>query len=517
MGYDFRSYFHSASSPHYNYQGGIMMALPAIPKAPEGVKYALTVPQSVLFADLSLQGNLRSFFKTAMQIDYEPQYVIIDNGAMSWNYDSDESFVSALRAGSSTVQAISKFISAMEATTRTLDKISRVVYPSVNRRVGTVGDLIEDLEEYWYAYKLQMTNLFTFWNVEYLLSTALTEELTASGHVDEIRKGLARFLRPYETNYYILERKQLERLARRFAVSSRKGQKLTVETVSPKLVDALRNHSEVFGFLLAPFNLGASPTAESLLERLNEIVDSQASQRKDSALVEFAGDSFSDLPPGLQELGTLAQRFTFWRSERLDILSLSDARVQSLYQEACTILKITSDQLFAMTSQEILESLRQGKPVVKEDVRRTRNSCYCLLLYNGDISFYSPSKISQQVEAREGEIGSAGTILQGVAASAGEIVGKARVITNLEDLGLLEAGDILVTTMTRPEMGTALDRAGAFVTDEGGLMSHAAIISREMGKPCVIGLGNATRVIRSGMVLHVDGSNGRVTIVKISD
>jgi len=61
-------------------------------------------------------------------------------------------------------------------------------------------------------------------------------------------------------------------------------------------------------------------------------------------------------------------------------------------------------------------------------------------------------------------------------------------------------------------MGVALDRAAAFVTDEGGRMAHAAIIAREMGKPCVIGTGEATRLLKDGMGVTVDGDNGIVTI-----
>src|SRR5205085_3206268 len=123
------------------------MELAAQPTPPSGVKYALTVPQSVLFADLSLQGSLRSAFKLAMQIDYEPQYVKIDNGAMSWNYDSDDKFIAALSAGGSATQAIEKFIDTMDSTARTLDRVSRIVPPVANRRSGVVQDLIEDLEE----------------------------------------------------------------------------------------------------------------------------------------------------------------------------------------------------------------------------------------------------------------------------------------------------------------------------------------------------------------------------------
>ena len=86
------------------------------------------------------------------------------------------------------------------------------------------------------------------------------------------------------------------------------------------------------------------------------------------------------------------------------------------------------------------------------------------------------------------------------------------VIRDIADTDRLMPGDILVTDMTRPEMGVALDRAAAFVTDEGGLMSHAAIIAREMGKPCVIATGDATQRLLDGMIVTVDGDRGVVIV-----
>lgn len=180
------------------------MELPVAPQPPAGIKQALTVPQSVLFTELSMQGNFRRFFRAAMQIDYEPEYIIYDNAAISWNYDRDDKFLSALDAAGSTAKAVGKFITAMETTARALDKVSRIVTPRANRRIGVAQDMLDDLEAYWFAYKLHMTNLFTFWNIEILLTDVLTKALTNIGRVDEVKRGLARFLRPYETNYFLL-------------------------------------------------------------------------------------------------------------------------------------------------------------------------------------------------------------------------------------------------------------------------------------------------------------------------
>ncbi len=101
-------------------------------------------------------------------------------------------------------------------------------------------------------------------------------------------------------------------------------------------------------------------------------------------------------------------------------------------------------------------------------------------------------------------------LVKGLGASPGTGSGRVKVIGSLEELSKVEQGDVLVTTMTNPDMVPAMKRASAIVTDEGGMTCHAAIISRELGIPCVVGTGNATKVLRDGMEVTVDGARGVV-------
>jgi len=104
-----------------------------------------------------------------------------------------------------------------------------------------------------------------------------------------------------------------------------------------------------------------------------------------------------------------------------------------------------------------------------------------------------------------------GTVLvEGLGASPGVGVGVVRIISNMQDLEKIKQGDVLVTQMTNPDMVVGMQKSVAIVTDEGGLTSHASIVSREMGIPCVVGSGNATKVLQEGMKVTVDGSSGKV-------
>ena len=89
-------------------------------------------------------------------------------------------------------------------------------------------------------------------------------------------------------------------------------------------------------------------------------------------------------------------------------------------------------------------------------------------------------------------------------------MGTVKVVNNVNDLNKVKNGDVMVTFMTAPNFLPAMRLAGAFVTNEGGLTCHAAIVAREMRKPCVIGTKIATKVFKDGDRVEVDADRGIV-------
>jgi pyruvate, water dikinase len=102
-------------------------------------------------------------------------------------------------------------------------------------------------------------------------------------------------------------------------------------------------------------------------------------------------------------------------------------------------------------------------------------------------------------------------LVHGLGAAPGEASGSVRVISALDQATDLEDGEVLVTHMTAPDWVPLMRRAAAIVTDSGGMTCHAAIVSRELGIPCVVGSGEATKVLRDGEVVTVDAGAGIVT------
>lgn len=104
--------------------------------------------------------------------------------------------------------------------------------------------------------------------------------------------------------------------------------------------------------------------------------------------------------------------------------------------------------------------------------------------------------------------------IRGRAASAGVFRGIARVITDETAYVALRKGEVAVSHTATPELSLVLDRAGAVVTDIGGVLSHVAVVARGLGIPVVVATGTASKTIRTGMVVTVDGDSGVVTVAE---
>lgn len=103
-----------------------------------------------------------------------------------------------------------------------------------------------------------------------------------------------------------------------------------------------------------------------------------------------------------------------------------------------------------------------------------------------------------------------GVLLRGLAAAPGTATGRVRVLQNPHEGHQLRDGEILVAPMTNPDWLPTIRRAGALVTESGGMTCHAAIVARELGVPCVVGARSATTVLRPGSMVTVDGTRGQI-------
>ena len=104
--------------------------------------------------------------------------------------------------------------------------------------------------------------------------------------------------------------------------------------------------------------------------------------------------------------------------------------------------------------------------------------------------------------------------IKGTVAYKGKVMGVVRMILSFKDMNSFKQGEILVTEMTNPDYLPIMKKASAIVTDEGGATCHAAIASRELGIPCIVGTKIATKVLKDGDEVDVDATKGVIKMIK---
>ena len=185
-----------------------------------------------------------------------------------------------------------------------------------------------------------------------------------------------------------------------------------------------------------------------------------------------------------------------------------------LLKAVCKKLDCSWNELVSMQSTEILEALAKGLPLNEEFKKelRERFKDHAIILENGEISVLAGAELKKYYEREQGEQQQYTHLqeLKGTPASPGKAAGRVALVLTSSEISKVKKGDILVTGMTTPEFVPAMERAAAIVTDDGGVLCHAAIVSRELHRPCVVGTRYATRALQDGELVEVDAETGVV-------
>lgn len=207
----------------------------------------------------------------------------------------------------------------------------------------------------------------------------------------------------------------------------------------------------------------------------------------------------------------VVQRWLEARKETEGVFELLDGFWQGVIGELLKQQGVDPFLRRHVRHQEFIEMMHGG-PVPSQETLLKRTKGYILykgsLLFGQDLSdFFQKHDYSY-----EGAIADANVQeLQGtVAHRDGIIQGVAQLILNPDEVQRFQTGHILITTMTEPRFLPAMKKAAAIVTDEGGVTCHAAIVSRELGIPCIIGTKHATKVFKDGTKIEVNTLSGIV-------
>ncbi len=102
----------------------------------------------------------------------------------------------------------------------------------------------------------------------------------------------------------------------------------------------------------------------------------------------------------------------------------------------------------------------------------------------------------------------------GIVANPGKYTGKIKLVSSLEDIDKVTEKDIIVIVDNSPFFTLAFTKAAAIISEKGGSLCHLAIVSREMNKPCILGVENILSKLKEGMIVEIDATNNKITILK---
>ncbi len=204
---------------------------------------------------------------------------------------------------------------------------------------------------------------------------------------------------------------------------------------------------------------------------------------------------------------------------RIIEINIGKKGIQRVLESDKTVKQKVSEDMVekqVLTTNEIVTLAEYGKRIeehygVPQDIEYGIDD-KIYILQSRAITFLE-SKEKSDVE-NEGEV-----LVKGLTASPGIATGPVKIITKLSEAGKVNKGDILVTEMTSPDFVPVMEKSAAIVTDKGGSTCHAAIVSRELGIPCIVGTTNATQVLKEGEIVTVDADKGVVFkgVVKVHE
>ena len=284
----------------------------------------------------------------------------------------------------------------------------------------------------------------------------------------------------------------------------------------------LEVHAKKWARLKTRWNFDGAYTIEDFKDRLKNYLHSSPQDELDK--MNKARDHSEELTQEFIrkykltkeeiKLIDVVKEYVYLRTFRTDAFFYANFLAEPLLMRIAKDIGISFEELGFLQFDEVIKKLDGDKTDYKPLIKERKKGVYVILIddkrqaFSGqDLKIIDDTKIFAPEEAKGDEV-------KGSKAWGGKVRGIARIVNNIEDCKKVGRGDILVAVMTFPQYIMAMEKAAAFVTDEGGILSHAAIVAREMQKPCVISTRMATKLFKDGEMIEVDGDRGIVRRIK---
>ena len=323
---------------------------------------------------------------------------------------------------------------------------------------------------------------------------------------------------------FFKEKLALLKLARKLARNKilrsmvARGKLSVIQKQRPALSKEILALEKSFGWLNFG-HAGAVKNAAAYFRELHELLEKKNIEKDFQSLLDEPKALRYKQQQYLRDLNLAAadrrlfkasQDFTYNKIYRFDLLLYTFSNLAKILTIVSERTDLKKDYLYNASLEE-LNALLDGQKINIKDLQERQRYCVSVIKGNGIIHLTGPKakgyiRRHVAVEKLDKEI----TSLHGSVAFTGSVVGRVKIVNSIGDLAKVKNGDILVSIQTNPDFLPAMKKAAAFVTDVGGITSHAAIVARELKKPCLIGTKYATQILKDGDMVEVDASRGIV-------
>lgn len=386
------------------------------------------------------------------------------------------------------------------------------------RKVGVSGSLNEELLGFAESYINHLANLFTYYKVVGGRVFPLIEE--------EVKHALAKHYAGADledsysvlltaTGMDILEREEIElrKMAEHGSEISDEDLRRHAKLYSAKYL-LVYDEQKIFAALRERLK-SLKRDGKSAEEALREIREQKRITKGRQEMIEATlnDPNIIDIARFLREQGQLRFDYKEW--------FMAEYKFFDLFQEIAARIGIPLEEFMLTYRMEDIRAFITSGATLEEDEKKARRQLYIIRKLNGGEPEFMSGEPAEKAVFELLGTPSSDTQLRGVIASRGKVEGRVRILLPRdfiqieEDLKRFKKGEILVTTMTQPSIVSAMKKAAAIVTDQGGMTSHAAVLAREFGIPCIVGTVTATQIFKDGDLVEVDANQGFVRIIEV--
>lgn len=336
----------------------------------------------------------------------------------------------------------------------------------------------------------------------------------------DFRKFLLIFTDPKQATEVSQERLSLALLLKKF-ITRREN----LGRLSAKAQAEIEDHLDKFAYINRGLATSQPYNFQDIVNRLKEMKKLVASGQSVKSMVynaseEKTSDDFKEalarVKPNkiFKKIIDQARLHSYMRNRRVEAFFKADYGASFMYAEIARRSGFNPNWIMEITTEEMFSALNGKKlPSKLEMNRRLKN--YAMLVRNSKTQLVSdPALIKKMMKQYFVDAIPVEEITGRVACLGGIIRGRAKICLDKKEIGKVKKGDILVAQFTTPDFVPAMEKAVAIIADQGGVSSHAAIVSRELGVPCVIDTKNGTRIIKDNDYVEVNAKTGLIKILK---